>query len=526
MYRVLIADDEPYIIDGLKKLFDWEKHDLQIYAVAANGSEALQIIKKERIDILITDIRMPEVSGLDLIRHIAEKGLNIKCIILSGYDDFKYVKEAAKLGIEDYLLKPVDYNELILTLKNTIRKIESELYAKTEMRQRINILRDNILNRLVTNDININDFREKASIIEFDTEPDGYIPAVINFFHSAEHETLSKISERNLLQFSICNICNELLENNGILFCDLDGDIIVIFYVNDNFSDTDIKAVLVKCTECINKFLGTNVFITVGSFEESVRNIHTSYSGAKSIQPYRLIMPENCIMYYDTIAANMSSATKSYTQIDYKSLNDCILSKDISGFQEIIDRLFIDIQNKKDLDPSSVYDFVIHIFINIYSTLSTLNPILKKYLDDNSQVYENLFKNASMKQIKSWLLRVISKSIDIIKAEEESMSPIINKIVKYLQENYTEDINLKSVASKFNINPVYLGRLFKNETGELFNIYLNRVRIEKAKELLLTSNLKANEISRLVGYSNINYFYTLFKKYTGVSSSDYCIMDK
>ena len=144
MYKVLIADDEPFILEGLADLINWEEHGLQIAGLVSNGLDAKNIVDSSDIDILITDNRMPRMDGIELIKYIAQTEKNIKFIILSGYNDFEYVKEAAKIGIENYLLKPVDEKELISTLINTVDKIENEIYKKKELQQGYNILRDNI----------------------------------------------------------------------------------------------------------------------------------------------------------------------------------------------------------------------------------------------------------------------------------------------------------------------------------------------------------------------------------------------
>ena len=162
MYRVIIADDEPVIRRGLRETIEWDALGLEIAGEAADGTEALELIREIRPEILITDIRMPEMDGIQLIREVRELEMNVKITILSGYSDYDYLKAAIRLGVDNYLLKPIDNDELIANLRNTVSEIEKEAAASLQIRQGTNLLRSNTLRRLVAGYISQEELREKA----------------------------------------------------------------------------------------------------------------------------------------------------------------------------------------------------------------------------------------------------------------------------------------------------------------------------------------------------------------------------
>ena len=178
MYRVIIADDEPVIRRGLRETIEWDALGLEIAGEAADGTEALELIREIRPEILITDIRMPEMDGIQLIREVRELEMNVKITILSGYSDYDYLKAAIRLGVDNYLLKPIDNDELIANLRNTVSEIEKEAAASLQIRQGTNLLRSNTLRRLVAGYISQEELREKAEFLHIPLDAAHYLCAV------------------------------------------------------------------------------------------------------------------------------------------------------------------------------------------------------------------------------------------------------------------------------------------------------------------------------------------------------------
>lgn len=180
MYKVLIADDEPFILDGLKKAIPWEDFRLQVAGLASNGMDAWDAVNTGEIDILITDIRMPKMNGIELLRRIREKDLPVKCVVLSGYDEFSYVKECARLGIENYLLKPVNFDECYSTLTNIVEKLDAQQRFDHIHSSGLEVLLDNIILRWMTGEIDLEELTERGEMLDIDLRG-GFVSCVMEY---------------------------------------------------------------------------------------------------------------------------------------------------------------------------------------------------------------------------------------------------------------------------------------------------------------------------------------------------------
>ncbi len=514
MYKVLIADDELFILEGLRQIINWEEHGLVIGGEATNGIEALEIIKTTKIHILVTDIKMPKMDGLELIKIIKDSYPEIKIVIISGYDDFALLKKAMKYGIENYLLKPVNTDELSSTLSNIVDKIDSEFNRQSSLREGADILRVNLLQRLVSNTISENEFIERFVFLNLSFNYNEYIVCVLRF--------LSSSGEKRIPDYIANNICNELCNNmagteKGLSFCDLNGDIVIIFF-GDELKRVEINGVIRQCIQRIN-VQGMDVFAAIGDLQKDFRAIHQSYDKAKDLIEYHLILPPNSIMDYERMEKATSERERS-ANIDNESLKQLIISKNKQAVMEFIIGIFDQIQQMKNVRPSYIQNIAVEIVFHINNTVKSLIRNNNEYYISMKAEYSSVFKAKTLTELVSYFKSIVDKAIDILNLEEKSY-PLIKQVYYYIHKNYSDDISLKLLSGKFNVNAAYLGQLFKKETGELLSNYLNRIRIEKAKELLSNTSMKANEIAEKVGYVEPNYFYRAFKKITNLSPSEF-----
>ena len=516
MYSVLIVDDEPFILHGLESIIEWEEYGLEIEGLATNGIKAQEIISAKKIDILLTDIKMPEMDGLDLIEFIRQKNLNIKVIVLSGYDDFNYVKGAIKLGVENYLLKPVNKEELSLTLLNTIKKIESESYKEIYEIKSKDVFKQNLLYRWVSNNISIRELHERASLIGIDLKSGDFMVVTIN--------TLDALSfqKNNLAGNAVYNICSVAITEDisPMIFYDLNNNIIMLFSDNDIIAKKhSILEFLHRCVKDINDLLKINVFTALGSIEHDYQNVYKSYFSSKDLQEYSLIYAPNSILdYYN----NKKSAINKHKNInfDLEVLNEHLIYKRKDKAFLLIEDFFNQIFLIDGITPGDIQNISLEILYNISSSY-------KKAVRNNSIprdleiLFSDITKIKTSRELIDWIKMILSKTIDYLAFREENENPLIKHIIKYIDTHYQEAISLKAISSMFNVNTSYLGQLFKNETGELFTNYLNEVRIQKAKEMLIQTNLKVYDISYRVGYVNQSLFFRTFKKLTGISPEEF-----
>jgi Response regulator containing CheY-like receiver domain and AraC-type DNA-binding domain len=298
MYKVLLVDDDEIIREGLTQLICWEEYELEISACASNGREALEIIKYSHVDILITDIRMPDIDGVQLIKNLREQKYNIKCIVLSGYSDFEYVKQAAILGIENYILKPVDDKELVSTLTGTVSKLEQEEARKQIELEGASVLKNNILSRWVSGSIDEYELIEKANFIGIDINILEYITAVIT-------EIQVGLMQEKLLHV-VKNCCESMsvAGMNITSFLDFQGNVVLLFSGDDlSATEAEIKEFLSQLPYRIAENTGANIFISVSSIIRGYRNVHKSYVNAMKLQNNSFIFGKNKVVYQDEIEA-------------------------------------------------------------------------------------------------------------------------------------------------------------------------------------------------------------------------------
>ncbi|QGQ94452.1 response regulator [Paenibacillus psychroresistens] len=522
MYKVMLVDDEPFILEGLRQIINWDEHKLVIAAVANQGEKAFEMIKGLAIDILITDIQMPNVNGLELIMRIREEGLDIKCIILSGYDNFDYIKKALPLGIENYLLKPINEVELSSTLLTTVKKLDNEIHEKFKLRENAGILRENILYRWITNVIEPAELKERAAIVQIDLKCPTYL---IGFMRIVNAGIGSFIKSDPVLTFAVLNIANEVIGSFGksIVISNHKSDFIFLFASHTLLEDKQEIEQLIKASiENISKILKINVFAALGSLQSDFRNVYKSYEHAYSIIDYSLISEPNTIIDFD--AARPSYEDHQITiQTDMEQLRIHIINHDKQSSFDFMDNFFERLRQVPNMNPVLLQNISIDLLYNHTYHLNQRIKIDKNVIFNSTDHFlQEIFEIHDRLELINWVKQFVSNLIDqlLLKKEADS-NPLINRVLNYMESHYATDISLKMLSAHFNVNTAYLGQLFKMEVGGMFTNYLNQLRINKAKDLLLTTELPASEIALQVGYTNANYFYNIFKKLTGQYPTKY-----
>ncbi len=287
MYRVLIVDDEAIIRKGLRSTIEWDGLGLELCGEAHNGQEALAVIQATRPNILITDIRMPGMDGITLIQTIRERGIPIKIIILSGYSDYAFLKDAIRLGVDGYLLKPIDIDELISNIKDLVNTIENEMLRSSQLKQGIELLRSNTLNRLVANAIGLREFEEKASFLEIALEGKYHLCVVCA--SESEEETPAGYSEQtvqSVLQIAIQTVAGL----TGIVFLDLYGRVVLLLD-HDNKDDLltaaaqALSAIIREAREQCGIYLACGSGLPVASIEEIWKSyVHATAQFSRRIE--------------------------------------------------------------------------------------------------------------------------------------------------------------------------------------------------------------------------------------------------
>lgn len=503
MYKVFIVDDEPFIIEGLYEIVDWAELDMEIVGQAGNGLEALEALKHIPADILVTDISMPKMNGLDLIRQARELHPELKVIVLSGFNEFDYLKEGMMLGIENYLLKPINLEEFKATLNTVAEKLNASKSPFVDLNeQSILILKDNIMYRWVRNQIKPPEFQERADLLGIRLDK--------------RYVLVSLLRSKELSQSLFEAVLHQLWGKEGVIpFRDVEGNIVLVY----NFDELEQGLEEIELTnhQLMSVLLSYRPLrMSIGSAQEMEAEPFLSYTHAKKAQEYFMIYPERNILHYDQLKGHQDHAERSIP-MNWNEYSKLIMAKDKAGLIARIDEDFGVLRQMQGISPEILQELAMEWIIRFKMQLEEIRH------DEEPDLYKDQFARirttASIEELVQIMHEVAGITVESL--TNDMKSPVVQQVLHYIDQSYNEDISLKTLGALYNIHPVYLGQLFHKEVNQSFTDYINWYRIEKAKELLKHSPMKVQEIARGVGYWETGYFYKQFRKYVGISPTEY-----
>lgn len=523
MYTVFLVDDEPFILEGLTMILCRFSTEISILGQAENGEQALNYLRHNPVDLLITDIRMPAMDGIELIRQIKKLSTSTRFIILSGYDDFAYVKEGIHLGIENYLLKPVNIEELEATLENTLEKIREDRknqYQKTYMKRNFEILRENILYRWMKNTISEDELMERASLIDVNLQCESYQVILLRMWYD---NSLKKEADEEV--YLICqNYFSEF--SNLIWFQDIQGHIVIVF-VTRNQSDflemNRLEKVLFQIQQKAYELLRVYPLITLGKRVFNYTSVWESYEEAKELQKYRWVFEETWIINKDKVREAERSKGYKQSQVietNLEQLSNLLIAGDQKGVTNFVEEVFGKITSNSCMSVINIQGVITELILTMEQIACQLQLQNNNIQPSYDIILSCLQEARNLEELKETIKEIAIEMAKQVSAPPSIQSPIVRQVIQYTLDNYTKDLSLKILGDIFNTNSVYLGQLFKKETGQSYVQYFHSLRMQKAKSLLLNSHLKIHEIALQVGYSDVNYFYRVFKKYVGISPSE------
>lgn len=494
MYKVMLVDDERLILQGVLNIIDWEKLGMEVIYMAENGKEAIDKYKENPVDIIITDINMPVITGLGLIKSIKEINKRVKFIVLSGYDDFSYARTAMKYGVENYILKPINEEELEAALIDINKKIRDE-----KEKENIVLEKNRILMKILNGKLNSDELYYLKDMVELEFENKNYTVSNILFNNK---DIRRKIDVQDLIATNTSDKYEIIYKFNG--------DIILINSWNKDVNDESIKKYYDTILEKLsNEF--HEIFIAVGDKVELIQDIKKSYDDSNIIKKHILTKGYNSCLYKNDIV-KITNKKRSFNK-EIEALNKIIIEKNQDKALGYIEDIF----KNEDLAPEDIYDLAIKILLLI-DKISEDFRLNKNYKDESlSSVIVSVYDASTIYRIKEIIAEQILELSKIMSTNVVKYTPIVQQVVNYIDERYFEEISLKTLSQKYNINSSYLGQIFTKEVGYSFSEYLNKIKNMKAKELILNTNKRINDIAKEVGYYETSYFYRKFKEFYGVS---------
>ncbi|MDO4623009.1 MAG: response regulator transcription factor [Eubacteriales bacterium] len=508
MYRLLLVDDEDQIRDGLKRILKWEEYGIVICGEASDGGEALQRIEEMQPDIVLTDIKMPGMDGIALLKEVKRRGYKVHMLVLSGYDDFSLVRQAMKQGAVDYLLKPVGKTELIQSIEEVLDDpVDSIDQAKS-----------NFLNRLITNSISAMEFREKKELLELGF---GTGPMAIARLESRNNTGLEENDSGDLL--AACRIYMEET-GSGIAFANTAGRIVLLLTgLSDNQEDLGCGTVLRRMLDCLQADREQELFLAVSRPVRSHRGLSRAYREAEHALSYTFIFDRQQILFQSEIDRYLTQEEADFA-IEPKQIEELVRDGSSDAIEQYLQQLFSQERMQRYcVDHYILKNAGMELIIYVYHFLLQQTLADRKGIsEEKEETLRDLQECGSAHAMIQLLQNCMKQAAERCRKDNgTSYSRIVAETIDRIRREYSdEDLSLQYLAEEFHSNTAYLGRIFKKETGSSFADYLNLYRIEEAKKLLRDTNLKGSELCKRVGFSNYNYFYIVFKKLTGMKPTE------
>lgn len=516
MYRVIIVDDEPIIRRGLRETIEWDSLGLEVAGEAADGAEALKLIEVIRPEILITDIRMPQMDGLALIREVRKLDYDVKITILSGYDDTDYLRAAIRLGVDNYLLKPIDNDELIGNLKNAVSEIEKEAEVGLRIRQGSELLRSNTLRRLVTGNISLDELKEKADFLGLSIRAEKYVCAVCAMSRKSPTDVRERLSRDWVRELTA-----PIPGGERVAFLDGDGNLTLLAAFDNAPESRDaLHAALNQLVERAARERGVSLMIGAGRSVARAEDIHQSYESAAQSLEYGVFMNNSGVIWYDDVpAAPLPSA--AFEGIDVEEMKALIRKGDQAGLKTWLDGEINALMLRAAPSVDQAHNLLMHIAVRMTDCFHELYGSMNAGARPVNFDFARLFALRRFSDMRLWLFELCDGLFAANAQVLGKGASLVGMAVAYVNAHYREGVTLKQVAADCHVNTSYLGQIFKKETGSAFTDYVNALRIREAQRLLNNPTLKVYEVAEQVGFTDYHYFLKIFKKVTGTTPKDH-----
>jgi len=532
MYKLLLVDDEADVREGLMQEINWGEEGFEVVGIAENGKEALELIEKYMPDVVVTDIKMPFMDGMQLSEAVRKQYPTTKIIILTGFDEFEYAQKAIKLHIDEYVLKPFSAQDLLQAIDKVKEKIAEEIAEKENIhalqehyRESLPVLREVFLASLINRVLPESEIREKASNYQIDLDGKHYLLCTISMDHPGEHARFSLTKEKELLLFAILNITEEVIsrDHRAIVFIHQDRVVILMIFNEGKQQDLLVNTlpVLEEIRLSVEKYLRHTVTVGVGTLCRELTEIPYSYEGSISALDYRLILGNNRVICIDDVEERSEDQLR-FDELKEQALIRCLKVGTLSELKEIVEELCSDIAHAHvSIKDCQIY--LLEILTTILKVAKSANLNVDEILGSSVHLFAEINKFHTLREASDWIIGVCTKIMNSIANERQSSyKHLVEKAIAYTKEHFHEsDISINKVCSHLHISTGYFSSIFKKETKMTFVSYLMQIRMEAAKEYLRTTDLKAFEIAEKVGYADPNYFSFSFRKMCGMSPKEY-----
>lgn len=520
-YKIIIVDDEKIIREGLANIMDWQSVGFEVVAQLKDGREALEYIERNPVDVVVTDIKMTFISGLEVARHIYEKKPGIRVVLISGYKEFEFAHQAIKYNVEHYILKPTKLNELMAIFGDIKLKLDREAEARKQKQMEKQYLDEvfPLLKEQFFVDLFMGVIQDKEEVIKriqligLDIDPEKSVCCFAGIKLLSYDEYVERTWKYGKDKFHTAVKNYFQVQTNEMHYYPIyrvHDTIQALILIPEKVDISDaagfIEQRFINIKSGFKELFDMEIALEI---QQSFKNIFEIITRRKSILP----------------STSDNSFMKMIDERDFNKLMEqqkLFMSYINAGNIKAVESLFdVFLNELAFMDARVIQNFVIDLFALLANKLKDIGIDIYSATHWKFN-YNEILVLSDMQEIRLWgkaMLEGISEYVS--GSARSSESNIIQKVKEYLNNNYSSDISLEDAADLVFLSPNYFSRIFKQQTGENFIDYVVRLRIEKAKELLADTQYKTYEISSLVGYKSARYFSKIFKAFTGFTPSEY-----
>ncbi|MGG4043463.1 response regulator [Paenibacillus favisporus] len=517
MYKVLIVDDEILDLEGMRSFIPWAELGLEVTGAVNNGFDALALLERQPVDILVTDVHMPSMTGLELARKAREFAGRLRVIFVSGYQDFHYVKEAIALNAFSYVLKPMDDKELTNALRTVVQQLDQEKRRQQNEQAYREIAKNDYLLKLLEGA----EAEEAAGVLQesygFDrlgwpvraaaVELDDLSWKLDPMPEHRQQEWFNRFYDSLvplLTEARIRHVCKTSRRR--------------IFVLIEDGVDLQALSALADRIQELHPFS-----VTVGVGEEAVNltGLRRSYGEALEALSCKLIAGKGRVIRHGELKWDDALEQPSQTAPPLEPLYTAVVNFDLVTISDEIDRLFAAAAGMRS--KLKIQYFVMHILLGLEHHLRAINESLVNALQEETGGSPDvMLQLETIDDIRSWLRKRLFAAAEVIqRRKQKKSSKLVDEMIRYVKEQLHENVTLKEVADHLCFSPNYLGTLFKEVMGTNFSEYVIHLRMEKAGELLRDPRVKVYEVADRVGYRYMPYFSRQFKEVFGMTPGQF-----
>lgn len=503
MLKVVIVDDEPWVLEGLRTMVDWSKFDFEICGEALNGPDALRLIQELKPDLVVTDINIPVITGLELIAKLNElMEKPPRFVILSGYDDFQYARTALRQRVDQYLLKPIDDEEMEELLGRLREIIQNEIASKGEREKKQTFITNHLINRLIQGEADEQLQLTAAGLLRL--QPDAELVCIM--LAASSPIDLHGQLNRYFPGEAACT------------FQDGAGRAGVIVQ-SASITPENLAEAVNQLAQEQSERMREPVTATVSERMTGVRSIRELYYQTLETWKLKCHREKGGIFHYGDLKRTARGQGQRDSQIE--NLLDKVKASDPEQIRACVKRVFTAFAEQL-LPVEAVQAETAHLEMTLSRLISEMNGDPGTIMNKLQAEYGNLGELSNYSSLGHYMLGLCTQTAAYLEElRRANEGNTIFNVIHYVDLEFRNKLQLQELARKFHMNSAYLGQLFRKETGRSFSEYVNEKRIEEAKGLLKRTQLKISDIALQVGFSNTDYFIDKFKAVVGVVPSVY-----